>query len=298
MRDLRLPRAAVVLAAGAMFGLAGAILQSVTRNPLAEPGLLGVTGGALLAIVTALLVAGPGTGLLSDGGVELGLVGVAGGMAAGGLTYAMSWRGGSSPALLILMGVLVAGTTGALAVMALLLADDNQVAQVLQWTIGSSNGRVWAHWGMIAPFALFGLSFGMAAAAQANALQMGDDIAAGLGLRVERTRLWLLFLAAWLTAGAVAVVGAIGFVGLVGPHLARLLVGQDARRLFPLSAAGSGLLLLLADILARTAPLGWLAVATGLPIGGRAGVPIGAVTPILGVPLFLFLLLRQGRRSA
>lgn len=297
--NLRTPRALVVLGAGAMLGLAGALLQAITRNPLAEPGLMGVSGGAVLAIVVAIVAQSKldGLGIVRDTGLALGLVGIAGGMAAGTLTYVLSWRQGSDPALLVLIGVLVAGGTAALASMVLLVADENQVRLVLHWMIGSANGRVWAHWHMMWPLGLAGLALGLGCAGLANALQLGDPVAAGLGVSVERTRLLLLFVAAVLTSGAVSVVGAIGFVGLMGPHLARQMVGTDARRLFPFSVLVSAGLLLLADIAARLFPLGWLAGLTGLALPGRSGMPMGVATPLLGAPFFLYLLLRRRRQA-
>jgi iron complex transport system permease protein len=253
----------------------------------------------VLAIVVALVLASKweGLGMVRETGAWLGLVGVAGGLAAGAATFALAWRGGSDPRLIVLMGVLVSGTLGALAALVMLQADENQVRLVLHWTIGSSNGRVWVHWGMLWPFALTGLAAGFASAGLANALQLGDGVATGLGLAVERARFLLLFVAAWLTAGAVCVVGGIGFVGLIGPHIARRLSGSDARRLFPAAAITSALLLCAADLVARTLPLAWLGKLTGLPIAGAAGLPVGVVMPMLGVPFFLWLLLRGRERT-
>ena len=190
------------------------------------------------------------------------------------------------------MGVLVAGAAAALAAMVLLVADENQARLVLQWMIGSANGRTWAHWHMAWPLGLAGLVLGLGSAGLANALLLGDAGAAGLGLSVGRTRLAILFVAAVLTAGAVSAMGAVGFVGLIGPHLARQIAGTDARRLFPLTALMSGALLLVADISARLFPIGWLAAATGLALPGRAGLPVGVVMPMIGAPFFLYLLLR------
>jgi iron complex transport system permease protein len=289
--DLRLPRALVALAAGAMLGTAGAILQLITRNPLAEPGLMGVAGGAVLAIVLVIV----GQGALMQGidtGGFLPLAGVAGGLAAGLLTYALSLRGGSDPARLVLMGVLVAGVCSALTTVILMGARETDIMRILRWTVGTTNGRVWVHLGTILPYLVVGMALAIASAGLANALQLGDQTSRGLGLRVEPARAWLLLVAAILTAGAVAVVGAIGLIGLIGPHMARSLVGQDARRLFPMAALVTGAVLLAADILARILSLGWLFALTGTGGGEAAGLPVGAVTALLGVPFFLYLLLR------
>ncbi|MBS7792340.1 iron ABC transporter permease [Roseococcus sp. SDR] len=297
---VRLPRLIVVLLAGAMLGLAGALLQTVTRNPLAEPGLMGVSAGAVLAIVLAIIAASriEGLGMVRDTGWHLGLAGVAGGMLAGALTYALSRRHGvSRPVLLVLMGVLVAGSASAVTSMLLLTADDNQLRLVLHWTIGSTNGRGWVHVEMLAPYAAAGLSMGLLSAGIANALQLGDGVAACLGLRVEPARLMLIFAAAVLTAGAVSVVGGIGFVGLIGPHLARMLVGNDARRLFPAAALVAALLLTLADLGARSLPLGWIEAWSRSPVTAPSGIPVGVVTPLLGVPFFLWLVFAHRPRA-
>lgn len=296
LEAVRLPRLIIVLLAGAMLGLAGAILQTVTRNPLAEPGLMGVTAGAVLAIVAAIILpwhAG-GQGMIRETGPHLGLMGVAGGMAAGALSHALSRHQGSSrPALLVLMGVLVSGSASAITIVLLLSADENQLRMVLHWTIGSASGRGWVHVEMLAPFAAAGLALGLLSAGLANALQLGDGVAAALGLRVERARLLLIFAAAVLTAGAVSVVGGIGFVGLIGPHLARMLVGHDARRLFPTAALVAALLLTWADLGARSFPLGWIEAWTRAPVPAPTGLPVGVVTPLLGVPFFLWLILAR-----
>jgi iron complex transport system permease protein len=291
--NIRSPRVLVVIAAGAMLGLAGALLQAVTRNPLAEPGLLGVSGGAVLAIVTVIIVSSrlEGLGIVRQTGLLLPIAGVAGGLAAGALTYALSWRRGSDAMLLVLMGVLVAGACGALTSVLLLTADENQVQLVLQWTVGSTNGRVWVHWGMLWPFALVGLAGALAMAALVNALQLGDGVTAGLGVSVERAKFGVLTASAVLTAGAVSVVGAVGFIGLIGPHLARLVSGSDARRLLPTAMLLSALVLLAADLVARTAPLHWLSAWTRLDLPGHSGLPVGVITPLIGVPFFLWLLL-------
>jgi iron complex transport system permease protein len=293
---LRLPRALVGAIAGAMLGLAGAILQTVTRNPLADPGLLGVSAGGVLAIVVGIVALSPpaaGAGLI-DAGLLLPLLALAGGLLAGLLSYGLSWHaGGSDPVRLVLAGVLVGGMCSAATSLLLLWADESNVQRIVRWSIGSLSGRVWVHWHTIWPVALVALPLGLVSAGLANALQLGDAVATGLGLRVERARVVLLFVAALLTAGAVAVVGNVGFIGLIGPHLARRIAGGDVRRLFPLSVLLTALLLLSADILARTLTLGWAGLLTGLAIPEGAGLPVGAVTALLGAPFFLALLLRR-----
>lgn len=292
---LRLPRALVGLLAGAMLGLAGAILQTLTRNPLADPGLTGVSAGGVLAIVIWIAFGArlhPETTPI-DAGLILPLLGLGGGLLTGLLVYVLSWQGSADPTRLVLTGVLVGGLCSALTSLLLLWADAYAATRIVRWTVGSLSGRVWIHWHTIWPIALLAIPLGLASAGLANALQLGDGLARGLGVSLERTRLLLLVAAALLTAGAVAVVGNVGFIGLIGPHIARRIVGSDVRRLFPLSVVVAASLLLVADIVARTLTLGWVGALTGLQIPDTAGLPVGAVTALLGAPFFLYLLLRR-----
>lgn len=291
---LRLPRALVALTAGGMLGLAGAILQTVTRNPLAEPGLMGVSSGGVLAMIVYISFLSKAADTSVDSGLMLPLVGVIGGMTAAALTYLLSYQHGSDPVRLVLTGVLVAGMCSAFSTLLLLWADEYQLQRILRWTIGSTSGRAWVHWDTLWPMALVALPLGLVCAGLANALQLGDGVARGLGMRVEYARLVLLFAASLLTAGAVAVVGAVGFIGLIGPHMARRIAGGDARRLFPLSIALTAILLITSDIIARTLTIGWIGAFTGLNVPENAGLPVGAVTAMLGAPFFLYLLLRRG----
>jgi iron complex transport system permease protein len=161
----------------------------------------------------------------------------------------------------------------------LLLFSGEQGSGILLWLIGSLNGRTWLHLNSLWPFALVALPLGLGSAALANVLNLGDELATSLGQRVELARVSLFAVAVLLTAGAVSIVGAIGFIGLIGPHICRRLVGDDARRLFPLSALMSAILLLLADFLVQVITKGLL--------------PVGAVTTLLGAPFFLYLILRR-----
>jgi iron complex transport system permease protein len=231
---------------------------------------------------------------LIDAGLLLPILALFGGLLAGLLSYALSWHAGGSDAVrLVLAGVLVGGTCSAATSLLLLWADEYNVQRIVRWIIGSLSGRVWVHWHTIWPVALLAVLPALLCAGLANVLQLGDAVATGLGVRIERTRVLVLLIAVLLTAGAVAVVGNVGFIGLIGPHMARRLVGGDARRLLPLSGLLTALLLLAADILARTLTLGWVGLLTGLDVPDNIGLPVGAVTALLGAPFFLFLLLRR-----
>lgn len=285
--DLRLPRALIAILAGAMLGLAGAILQAVLHNPLAEPGLTGVGAGCALAAVLWL-----STGqALAMPGHTLPLVALVGGLAAGLLVYALSWGGQIDPLRLVLTGILVSAVLQSGVSLVILLGTE-ALGGALAWLIGSLNGRVWTHWAIMWPWACVALPLGLASAGVANVLQLGDDVASGLGLRREWARGGLLAVAALLTAGTVAVVGALGFIGLIGPHIARRLVGTDARRVFPLSIVLTAALLVGADMLAQT-------VTFRTSVGGvdiRTGLPVGAVTALLGAPFFLYLIRQKSER--
>ncbi|MGI8588508.1 MAG: FecCD family ABC transporter permease [Chloroflexia bacterium] len=277
--ELRLPRALVAMLAGAMLALAGAILQAITRNPLAEPDLTGASsGGVLLAVLWLSRHELVGWDF-APGGLELPFVAAIGSMAAGGLVYSLSRRKGTHPARLILTGVLVTTVLKACTSL-ILLRNQNASGSILLWIIGSLNGRTWAQWNLLWPWALIMLPLGLACAGVANVLHLGDDVATGLGLRAELGRGLMLLTAVLLTAGAVSVVGALGFLGLLAPHITRRLVGGDARRVFPLSAIFGAALLLAADIVTRTAtqPL---------------ELPVGAVLALLGAPLLMLLVRRE-----
>ncbi|MFP4321627.1 MAG: FecCD family ABC transporter permease [Anaerolineales bacterium] len=288
--ELRLPRALIAMTAGAMLGLSGALLQGVTRNPLASPSIIGVVGGAVLAVVLWMAFVSGG----ADAQRILPLVAMSGGIISGGVVYAVSWQPqrGTSPLRLTLGGVLMASILTALTSLVLLIEQAN-LGNILHWLIGSLEGRVWAHWSILAPYALVALPLGMLSASIANTLQLGDAVATGLGLPVERARAGLLLVAVVLAAGAVSVVGNIAFIGLIAPHIGRRIVGNDARRLFPFSAVFASGLLLVADILARTVTHAASAYTDSLE--GIGNLPVGAVTAALGALFFFWLLIRERR---
>ena len=215
---------------------------------------------------------------------------LAGGLLAALLVYGLSRNGRVDPLRLVLCGILVSAVLQGATSLIMLLGTE-AIGGVLVWLIGSLHGRVWLHWQILWPWAAVTLPLALTCAGLANVLQLGDEVAAGLGLHVEWTRLALLGVSALLTAGAVAVVGAVGFVGLVGPHIVRRLVGEDARQVLPLSALLSAALLLGADVIAQG-----LIITTALgAVDTRTSLPVGAVTALLGAPVLLALLARKGR---
>ncbi|GGG03469.1 Fe(3+)-citrate import system permease protein YfmE [Paenibacillus albidus] len=283
--NLRLPRALIAIAAGLMLGTAGAILQVVMRNPLVEPGLVGASSGAVLAAVLWISFA---TDTLVKA-VPLTFVALIGGLGAVLLVNALNAGHSGNGTRLALIGVIVTAILQS-AVSLFLLQGQQGLSTIFLWTFGSLNGRGWSSWAVLWPWTVLGLFLSMVYARKAELLQLGDHTATGLGLAVNRSRFMLLIIASVLTAASVSVVGAIGFIGLIGPHIASLLVGRKPLFLFPVSALFSALLLLVSDWIGQS-------VTLRLPLPGMenhlTGLPVGAVTTLLGAPFFLFLLRRS-----
>ena len=271
VRELRLPRALAAFAVGGLLAVAGALMQVLLRNPLADPYVLGLSGGAacgalaaLLAGVAALVTPAAFAGALVSTVIVFGLARSAG-----------AW----SSTRLLLTGIVVAAGWGALIMLLLAVAPDAQVRGMLFWLIGDLSG---ATHGGSALWALAGvLLLALPLARDATLLARGEVTAATLGVPVRSVALALHALAAAATAVAVTLAGSVGFVGLVVPHAVRLVVGNDQRVLLPASALAGGALLVLADTLART-------------VVAPAQLPVGVLTALAGVPMFLWLL----RRSA
>lgn len=280
--NLRLPRVLVAIAAGAMLGLAGAIMQVVMRNPLIEPGLVGVSAGSVLSVVLAMHYM-PHS-LWTNG--RLSLIALLGGVAAIVMIFLLNGNRRDGGARLALTGVV---TTSVLqsATSLLLLRKQEGLSSIMLWNFGSLNGRSWAHWNHVWPWGLALLLLAMLLARQASLLRLGDAAAIGLGLAANRSKLLLLLTAAALTATSVSVVGAIGFIGLIGPHIAARLVGTNPLHLFPASALFSAVLLTAADWAGQS-------VTLTLALPGMehhiSSLPVGAVTTLLGAPFFLYLL--------
>ncbi|MEU1281292.1 iron ABC transporter permease [Streptomyces sp. NPDC005805] len=283
--QLRLPRALVALAAGASLGLAGIVLQSALRNPLAGPEVTGVTPGAVLGAVAA-------TGLGVAGWQSPAAVvaaACAGGFAGAGLLWLLAGREQSDPERTAVHGVLVSAVLSGLTAMVLLVAPG-ELGSVVQWLVGSTEGRVWAHWNLLWPWAAV---WGLAACALAvplTLLRCGDEQAAAAGLATGRARGAALVCAVALTAGAVSAVGALGFVGLLVPHLAFAVFGADLRRALPGAALIGALVVCGADAGAQ-----WVsrALADALAMD-RLSVPTGALTTLVGAALLL-VVARRGR---
>lgn len=268
--ELRLPRALAAFTTGGLLALAGALMQVLLRNPLADPYILGVSGGAAVFALGAML--------LGLGGAWIGGGAFAGALLSTLLVFALAHgRGGWTPTRLLLTGVVIAGGWGALISLMLALGADGSLRSMLFWLMGDLSYTD-APWGGLVVLAL-GVALAVPFARPLNILARGELQAGALGVAVRPLSLGIYGLASLLTATAVTIAGAIGFVGLVVPHMLRLVAGTDHRRLLPGSVLFGGTLLLVADTVARTA------------LAPRQ-LPVGVVTALVGVPLFLYLLHR------
>lgn len=271
VRELRLPRAAAVFACGGLLALAGALMQVLLRNPLADPYILGVSGGAAVGALAAMVLG------LAAWWVDAAAF--AGALAAMLLVFGLAHGEGAwTQTRLLLTGVIVAAGCGAVVTLMLSLAPDARLQSMLFWLMGDASGarRPWP--------ALIVLVLGLVCVAPVardlNVLARGDSAARALGVDVDRLRYAVYGLASLLTAVSVTLIGSVGFVGLIVPHLVRFVIGNDQRLLLPFAVLVGGTLLTLADTAART-----LIAPTQLPVG--------VLTALIGVPVFLFLLARK-----
>ncbi|MBM7517026.1 FecCD family ABC transporter permease [Nocardioides nitrophenolicus] len=277
--ELRLPRSILAAACGAGLAVCGAVLQSLLRNPLADPFVLGISSGASTgAVVVAVLGIGAGA---------LGLTGGAflGALVSFALVVLLAWAAGSGPDKLILAGV--AGTqlfSALTSFIVLTSADPEQTRGVLVWLLGSLGGARWSDALLVSAVVAAGTVVCIVLARSLDAFAFGTDAAGALGIGVGRTRAVLLVTTAAITAVAVAAAGAIGFVGLVLPHAARAVVGPRHRALIPITALAGAVFLVWADTVARV-------------LVAPQELPVGVVTALVGVPAFALVLRRRGRRG-
>jgi iron complex transport system permease protein len=276
---LRIPRTLLALLSGAALGLAGTVMQGVTRNPLADPGILGVNTGAALAVVI-------GVAWFNMSSAQAFVwVAVAGAGCAAALVYTISsmGRGGATPLKLALTGAASSMAFSSL-VTAVVLPRNDIAGGIRSWQIGGVGGADFERIVAVLPFLALGLVISLVSAKKLNALALGDDLAAGLGERVALVRVVAMTGAILLCGATTAACGPIGFVGLVVPHLCRLLIGHDYRWLLPLSALGGASLLILADIVGRIA-------------ARPAELDVGIVTALVGAPFFIWVVRQQRIRE-
>lgn len=272
--DIRLPRVLLALIIGANIALSGALLQAVMGNPLADPGLTGVTSGAAVFVLLIMLAFPQYTALIP-------IAAFIGGVLAATIVYSLAWRkNGISPVTIILSGVAVnALAGGAIGYLSIMYSD--RLPSAVQWMNGSlaakGNSALWT----ILPYAIVGWIAAFLSIRKANVIRMGDQVAANLGENVTKIRITLSLVAVFLAAISVATIGMIGFVGLIVPHMARLFVGSNYKYLLPMSMALGALILLIADTGGRTlfAPL---------------EIPAGILMAVIGGPYFLYLMRKRG----
>ena len=277
---IRLPRVVAGVLVGAALAVGGAVMQGLFRNPMASPDILGVSTGGSLGAVVAIV-----GGLASVSPVFLPLLAIAGALSAAFLIYAIaSYRGRTSLLFVVLAGLAISSFFNGLVSALLMLARQWEVSQFIFWTMGGLDGRTWQQVLLALPFLVPGLAVLFFYARELNLFSLGEEEAQSVGLAVERTKRVLLAVTAVVAGVAISVSGPVGFLGLLIPHLFRLLVGPDHRRLLPASALGGALFLVACDLI------------------GRVVVPpfeirVGILTAILGSPYFLYLILRAQRRG-
>lgn len=266
---IRVPRTLVAGAVGICLSLSGGILQGVMRNPLASPNIIGVSSGAGLAATITLV-------LLPSYEYLLTPAAFIGAFSTTLIIYFLSWKEGIKPLRMVLSGIAISSFIGAI-INTILIFFPDRVQNTLGFTVGSLAARTWSHFNLLWPYALIGFVFTMIMSRKLNILMLGDEIARSLGLKIERTRMILIICASLLAASAVSIVGMLGFVGLIVPHIARIIIGSDYRYLFPASALLGASIIMICDTIART-------------IVEPIELPVGIIMAGIGAPFFLYLL--------
>lgn len=272
LENIRLPRTIVAMLVGVNLSLSGAILQAVMKNPLADPHIIGISSGAGLFGIFVMMI-------FSDAGALVTPAAFVGAMLAAALIYILAWKDGIRPIRVILAGVAVSAFLGA-GISALLIFYSDKVHGALLWMVGGLSARSWQHVEILLPYSIAGTLATFLAARHLNVLQLGDEVAKGLGLRVNLVRTILTAVAALLAASAVCVVGLLGFVGLIVPHTARLILGSDYKILLPGAATLGAAVVTISDTVART-------------IFAPTELPVGILMAMLGAPFFLYLLRKE-----
>lgn len=274
VRGIRLPRVAAALLVGCALGVAGTILQGLTRNVLAAPSVLGITQTASLFAVGAIVL------LPTFSEATVSLFAFAGAAAAAVVIYAFGWREGLASSRIVLIGIGVTATSTALVTFLLTFGEIHRIERALVWMIGSVYGRGWMDLIWLVPWLLVALPTAMWGVRVLDALALGDDVATSLGSRVLAGRAGLLLVAVGLVGSAVATAGALTFVGLMAPHAARRMVGPRHGRVIPVSALIGAGIVAAADLAARR-------------VFAPVELPCGVVTAVLGAPFFVYLLIRR-----
>jgi len=277
---IRLPRILAAVLVGAALAMGGVAMQGLFRNPMASPDILGVSTGASLGAVIAVT-----TGLFALNLFFLPLLAAAGALIASSLIYLISsYKGKTSLLFVVLAGLAISSLFNGMVSAILLFSQQHEVSQFIFWTMGGLEGRMWRHVLVPMPILLAGMGTLFLFTRELNLFALGEENAHSLGMHVERTKRAILTVTAIVTGMAISISGPVGFVGLLIPHLFRLLIGPDHRLLLPVSAAGGALFLLGSDLL------------------GRILIPpfeirVGIITALLGSPYFLYLIIRYQRKG-
>lgn len=281
LMHFRLPRMVIAILIGAGIAVSGAILQSVSRNALADPGILGINSGAGLAVVLYIFYF---QGSSFSSGIWsvyiMPFAALVGAFLAAFLIYSLAWKQGVTPIRLVLVGIGINAAFGALIIVFQLMMDPNNFMQATIWLSGSIWGASWEYVVAILPWILFLVPWAVYKSQNLNVLNLGDHTAAGLGVTVERERRTLLLISVALAGACVAVGGGIAFLGLVAPHLARKLVGPRHQGMLPVSALLGSLVLLVADMIGKN-------------LMAPSEIPVGLVVSCLGAPYFIYLLIKD-----
>lgn len=277
IQQVRLPRIVLAVLVGAALGLAGVVLQGLFKNPMADPYVVGAASGAAFGAALAIALSLDAVFLRVGVVPVVAFLGSVGSMFA---VYGLARVGGRIPVInLLLAGVAVSTFLSALVSLIIVISSHN-LQEIVFWLMGGFSGRHWDHVLIMLPYLVLGTVMAFYHLRELNALLLGEETAAHLGVNVEAVKRNLLVAASLLTAAAVSVAGVIGFVGLVVPHILRLIVGPDHRWLVPASVIGGGLFMLLADTMART-------------VIAPAEMPVGVITSLVGGPFFIYLLRRR-----
>lgn len=280
IQSFRLPRIIVALLVGMGLAVAGGILQGMIRNPLASPDMLGITGGATVAVVLFLTIFSDQAHALTVSIHWMPLAAFIGATCAAFLVYFLAWKNGVSPIRLILIGIGIMALMKALTTMMMILGPIYKASQATIWITGSVSTSTWNNVVVLAPWTLLFLLIAWVYARNINIQELGDDLATGLGGNVQRQRFTLLMISTALISGSVAFAGGIGFVGLMAPHIARRLVGSSFGSLLPVSALIGGIVVMVADLMGRT-------------LFSPLEIPAGVFTATIGAPYFIYLLYKM-----
>lgn len=279
VQSFRLPRIIVALMVGVGLAVAGGLLQGMIRNPLASPDIIGITGGASVAVVGFLAYFSDENNALTVSIKWMPVSAFIGATFIAFLVYFLSWKNGVSPVRLVLIGIGISAMMQALTTLMMLMGPIYRASQANIWITGTVHGSTWGNVWVLVPWTLILVSIAFILSRNVNVQELGEEIATGVGGHVQRQRFVLLLVSTGLVASSVAFAGGIGFVGLMAPHMARRLVGSAFGALLPVSALIGGILVMLADLIGRTmfSPL---------------EVPAGVFTASIGAPYFIYLLFK------